>query len=380
MKVAAFVLLMFAFFSIRTLAQELVSTLSLTAEAGYLTNTYLHPVLPLWVAADAPFVGLAPTGSVAWHGKQSYAAFEGRLRLLELADRGGIWWMGGPQAHLRHRLHRRVAVGIDGSASRIEMGTPQWLAWLAPYLSLQLGSRLQLSGRGGLSYRRYDAAEDHAAFEQESFFGVAQLAFLSGGSWQASGHVYVTESAATDAAGIGGTLGYSLTPTLSLGAELAAEWFGSGASNRKASGYVEWTPTGRASWTAQFGVQRFDLEQSADFFAAAGFTYRLRHRKDLDPSRLDWIQHGDEVAVRYRYDDGGTLFIVGDFNDWRVGATRLERASKNAYVARLALEPGAYEYRIVAVEGGLRRWLPLPEDALTTDDEFGGTNGILIVE
>lgn len=385
MRNAVLLTITVALLPMRSSGQELVSTLSLTAEAGYLTNTYLHPVLPLWVPVDAPFLGLAPSARLGWTGEKTYAALEGQLRLIELTDRSGLWWMGNSQARVHRSLGQTFALGLDGSASRIQMGTEQWLAWGGPYVTARFGTSIHLTMRLGMSYRRYDGADAGSSFAQNSYFGVTQLSVLPPGAWELGGYAYAAHSASQGAGplGGGGRVSYSLADDWSLGAEVGAERFSPTMASWQSAGIIDWDMSDAVSWSARIGMQRFlnGAGSTTDVFSSVGLTYRLQHRRRRSPPpTMLWRQHGDEVVLRYRYDDNGKLFLVGDFNEWRIGETALQNHSADVYTVRLSLSPGSYEYKIIAVEDGTRRWLPLPEDALTTDDEFGGTNGILLVE
>lgn len=385
MKVAAFLMLIALSIPIRSSAQDLHGTFALAAEAGYLTNTYLHPVLPIWIAADAPFVGLEPSARFAWMGTKTYAAIDGRLRLIERMDPEELWSMATSQARLDHRLHRNVAVGVDGSVSRIRFGTNQWLVWGGPYVRTRLGSNVNFTVRGGASYRSYDGTENAATFDQTNTFAVAQMDVSAAGPWTVSGHAFASRPVSDEgtAAGGGGSIHYYITSRLSLSVEAGAERFGPDASTRRSAASVTWDARDAVSWSARFGLQQFvnGSGASPDVFASIGISYRWTRHKDLSPPPpIVWTQQGGELILRYAYDGDGELYLVGDFNDWTVGEIALRNVSEDVYSARLSLPPGRYEYKIMLVEGGVQRWLPLPDDVLTTDDDFGDTNGILLVE
>jgi len=44
------------------------------------------------------------------------------------------------------------------------------------------------------------------------------------------------------------------------------------------------------------------------------------------------------------------------------------------------LDSGAYEYKILLVEGDAEKWLELSEDTFTVNDGFGGENGLIIID
>ncbi|HEU5218969.1 MAG TPA: isoamylase early set domain-containing protein [Gemmatimonadales bacterium] len=69
-----------------------------------------------------------------------------------------------------------------------------------------------------------------------------------------------------------------------------------------------------------------------------------------------------------------SVTVVGDFNDWSLSATPLERAGE-VWSVSVPLGPGRYRYAFV-VNGDI--WRPDPE-APRTDDEFGRANSVVTV-
>jgi hypothetical protein len=94
------------------------------------------------------------------------------------------------------------------------------------------------------------------------------------------------------------------------------------------------------------------------------------------PSR--WVVDGNRAELAVAHDDGGYLFLVGDFNGWAEPGVPLH---PEGHVYRVALElpPGNYAYKIAVEDERGRRWLSLPADLATESDSFGGRNGLLII-
>ena len=68
--------------------------------------------------------------------------------------------------------------------------------------------------------------------------------------------------------------------------------------------------------------------------------------------------------------------MVGDFNDWSMSATPLERApGDGVWYVTVPLEPGRYRYAFV-VNGAI--WRSDPE-APAAEDEFGRANSVVTV-
>jgi 1,4-alpha-glucan branching enzyme len=73
--------------------------------------------------------------------------------------------------------------------------------------------------------------------------------------------------------------------------------------------------------------------------------------------------------------DASRVFLVGDFNDWNPGATRMRRMKDGTFRARLDLEPGEYQYKFVVD----REYLADPGAERTVADPYGGLNGVIVV-
>lgn len=70
--------------------------------------------------------------------------------------------------------------------------------------------------------------------------------------------------------------------------------------------------------------------------------------------------------------------VVGDFNDWQAEATPLRRAGDGGvWTVEVTLPPGHHHYAFI-VDG--QAWMPDPNAPLTTDDDFGKPNSVVVVE
>ena len=74
--------------------------------------------------------------------------------------------------------------------------------------------------------------------------------------------------------------------------------------------------------------------------------------------------------------EASAVAVVGDFNDWSMSATPLERApGDGVWYVTVPLEPGRYRYAFV-VNGAI--WRSDPE-APAAEDEFGRANSVVTV-
>ncbi len=114
--------------------------------------------------------------------------------------------------------------------------------------------------------------------------------------------------------------------------------------------------------------------------------YRLLHLvvlAALVPALLLPRPHGlsaedfRKVTLRYQDDEAVSVHVVGSFNNWRPGASELQKSGKGLWTITLSLPPGVYQY-MLAIDG--KRWIPDPNVQQTVQDGFGTINSILSVD
>lgn len=91
------------------------------------------------------------------------------------------------------------------------------------------------------------------------------------------------------------------------------------------------------------------------------------------PARTDTVQ-----LVRFVFVDGGasSVELVGDFNEWEQGATRLNRSgAPGVWAVSVPLSPGRHEYAFI-INGS--RWVADPLAVRSTDD-FGTESSVIRV-
>ncbi|NNM33879.1 MAG: hypothetical protein HKO53_12470, partial [Gemmatimonadetes bacterium] len=82
-----------------------------------------------------------------------------------------------------------------------------------------------------------------------------------------------------------------------------------------------------------------------------------------------------EVRFLCKADDGATVHLAGDFNQWSDSAQKMEKAADGVFQAVLPLTPGRYQYKFVI--GG--SWKEDPHARAFQDDGFGGQNSVVEV-
>ncbi|MEW6721101.1 MAG: isoamylase early set domain-containing protein [Thermodesulfobacteriota bacterium] len=84
---------------------------------------------------------------------------------------------------------------------------------------------------------------------------------------------------------------------------------------------------------------------------------------------------GKKVKFEYSAPEAKEVFLAGNFNRWDTRANPMKKDRKGIWKATLSLEPGRYEYRLIA-DGG---WENDPSCADCVANEFGGENCVRIV-
>jgi 1,4-alpha-glucan branching enzyme len=69
------------------------------------------------------------------------------------------------------------------------------------------------------------------------------------------------------------------------------------------------------------------------------------------------------------------VYLAGDFNEWDIKATPMEKDSSGCWQAEVDLAPGVYEYRYY-VDGA---WQDDPEAPSSVPNPFGSRNCVLSI-
>ena len=380
--------------------QQLHGALSLTSEAGYLTNAYLDPSFPVWERTSrAPFIGLQPIARLSWTDDRNHVMVEGSGQYTLFPATATHWWRGQGRLRLQHALSNRWRVGLQGAGSRMHTTFGQQFLWGAPYVRWNVTPQLHLGLRAGGTVQYYDIAEG----QSESVWMSSPFVMIESGLWRrpwsAQGSIYYSQTTETGTSSLGLTLQASrrVTSTMRLGMQAGTDRYGyAGASGEStlparsdrlwhAATNLHWTPHDRWTLSAQLGLQHYQTSTSFqdpnDVYASLGVTYQWQSQRSLrkKPKPL-WVQEANQVRLQIPYDGGEQLYLVGDFNNWQQKDIPLHEASGAFYTAKLALKPGTYQYRVQIVEdNGETRWLSFPEHALTVNDGYGSENGVIYV-
>jgi len=71
--------------------------------------------------------------------------------------------------------------------------------------------------------------------------------------------------------------------------------------------------------------------------------------------------------------DANRVYLAGDFNSWDPGKQRMAKYRDGSFRTRVALDPGAYQYKFVA-DG---RWVDDADAPERVANPFGTANGVV---
>lgn len=94
---------------------------------------------------------------------------------------------------------------------------------------------------------------------------------------------------------------------------------------------------------------------------------------------MDQISERAAPGVRHDFrlqtGDADQVCLVGNFNQWKICVTPLERTDEGIWRVTVQLPPGRHEYMFV-VDG---QWLTDPEASVRIDDGFGNQNAVIFL-
>lgn len=400
-------------------AQQWDAVFSLDSRVGYSSNTYLNPFLSEWdPAAESGFNLTSIMGKTYWYKNKSSFSVTGGVFYEPLFKSGPGSWKGGMGlVDFNYRLTGKLRGGIEAGASYLSNSYSRTLTWFQPKVTWFISPFSLLRLKAGSNFRRYNNYPDG----QEGYnrFDLYALEFETwpGSRWQVTAGLYGGLNTLPDI-----QEGFNIRTT-------AGYHFHNGASINLFSGLEQYQieitesggnlpgpggglPSGGPSSTTdvntdrmlRFGVNgsmpinsRFSLFGTAerlqfysetssfttgDYQVSGGvrFSFEPRIRSSSKVISPDWQINRDRQEVRVQFSGEGRLYLVGDFNNWKKAGIPLRKQSKNTYVTTLSLPAGAYEYKILHVQGDTEAWINFSGDIYTVDDGFGSENAMLLVE
>lgn len=389
--------------------QEIRGGLEVRSEGGYLTNPFLDPMASFWDPTfESSFVAVGSTARVAWSGRRSSMEATASGRFVNFTEGFDSWSSGNLTVSGTRALGGSMSMGIDVGGRIFRGDIHQESVYVVPNLRWRVTPRTRLTVRPGVSHQT-TAIASGASSSSTSLVGSVGVKQWVG--WQTrigaslQGSRTEVPGGNETFSGVGGSVNLTrrllgrgsvraVLGLLQYGYEVAAEG-GTGplqAEEIRQQDYL-WRATLAAEWPLSSRVSLFARTRGARFHSSttAEATHDLQVSSGLrvslrgsiyalsEPEPV-WTQDGDIVRFRVVYEGEGALFLVGDFNDWDSPGRPMQASGGDVYTAELRLNSGTHRYRIRIQRGGDEEWLPLPEHTLQTTDDFGGTNGLLIIE
>lgn len=403
------------------MSQNLETIFSVESRAGYSTNTYLHPFVNEWDSSDeGTFARVLPSAQLFW-GSSGFTAEASAGYLYEsIFDTRNSWNGAFGTARLRYRFTESLSAGVETSGSRMNSASTKQNLSVLPEVtwSPSLFSRIQ--AKTGSSYREYSGlgqgeVEESDFSDRFDLYGIElehwptlQWKIQGSGYGLAGENILNNHSVALSLSRlvqqkVGITLSVSVnryTNNFAVSAETGGLPSGAGQPGTEdeiieqtdrllRSGIsVSFPIAGNVTGSGILGHHTFwagNGESRSDIAASVGIRYSVsgsslfnqRHNR-LEP---EWEKRtNDAVVVSVNFSGDGDLYLTGEFNDWERPGVALSRQNQKRLAARVDLEPGIYEYKVILIRYGEESWVELSDDTMTVSDGFGGTNGLIFIE
>lgn len=381
----------------------------MSTEGGYLTNPFLDPMASFWDPTfESSFVAVGSTAWLAWTGRRSSMQATASGRFANFTNGFDSWSSGNFTVSGTRSLARRVRIGIDTGGRVFRGGVHQESVYAVPNLMWRVTPRTRLTIRPGVSHQTTAIASGESSSSTSLIGSVGVEQWIG---WQTRIGVSLQGSRTEipggeeTFSGFGGSvdLRHQVLGRGSVQAALGLLQYGYAVTAEGGTGPVQpqeirqqdylWRATLAAEWPLSSRISLFAHTRGArfqssmteqathDLQVSGGLRVSLRGAiyEPREPKPV-WTQDGDIVRFRVVYEGEGDVFLFGDFNDWDFPGHPMRERGGDVYTAGLRLDPGTYRYRIRVQRGGDERWLPLPEHTLQATDDYGGTNGLLIIE
>jgi hypothetical protein len=409
-------------------AQQLEGYLSVDSRTGYSTNTLLTPFFGEWDRTSPAGYGyISPMGMLmVYTGGLSVEAAAGGVFESFTGDRQNLFG-GYGMINARFRINDSFSAGIETGGSAVTTSFDRTMYWAQPVISWSPTLFTRVNARTGSSFRFYgngatvEAGEETEGEENEladrtrfDLYGL-ELETWPNFRWKIRAGLYGDLSAPSDNLNLAGSVEHQVNSSLRLTARAGMDQyrFQFATQNGPGGGPPIGGPPGTGNGTVvvedtdrifRIGVSaNYQVHRNVTLFAMADqlslnssgadesiqdYQLSAGARFTIRPSfgggtkaEPDWRTNGNQVLrLKINYSGDGQLYLIGDFNDWEHPGVPLSRQDSRRYVARLSLDSGAYEYKILLIEGDEEKWIEFTDETITVRDGFGGENGLLIIE
>ncbi|MEX0648698.1 MAG: glycogen-binding domain-containing protein [Balneolaceae bacterium] len=393
--------------------QDWQAAFNLDSRVGYTTNTYLNPFISDWdPSVNTGFGFLAPVARVSMNKNNFSSDMTGGIVYEPMFDGQPSWKGGFGVLGSRYRLTEKLFGGVEAGGSYFSGASEQKLFWMVPVITFSPSLFTQFRLKAGSSFREssVEEREGYSRFDSYSF----ELETWPGFNWQLKGGIYGNLDQPANGLSTVISADHLFTTSLRFSVRAGLESYQYQVATETGGGGQP--PVGgprppgeqisdeadrffRIGISSTYQVNRsFAVTLNADHLSyfstvsdevptdvhiSAGFRYSFSPGPGTKSrAHAEWKQNGSQtIFLRIKGAENGQLYLIGDFNDWEHPGIPLSRQQQNRYAVQLALEPGAYEYKILLIDSsGEETWMELSDDTYTVPDGFDGENGLIFIE
>lgn len=405
-----------------SMAQNWQTVFSVDSRIGYSSNTYLNPFFAEWDDTVESGYGLASVfGQSFWSDNSNSVDITLGAVAEPFFGSQNLWKGGLGVVDYRRRLFSSLNGGIEAGGSYFSSNFTRTMVWGQPYVTWFLSPFTSLKLKAGVNHRAYTNFSDSLNTNRRfDFYGLQfetwpsykwqlQAGFFSSlnrfpsvqeqfSSTLSAGYFFLNGTSVTATVGIE-QYAFDFSSTTDSGPPGGGPPFGGrpeqAETSREFDRIIKLGVTGNypinktiSVFTRIEGLNRnisTTTESINDIQISGGvrisFQPNIITRSSHGTIEPEWNRRrGSEMTVNVNFSRGGRLYLVGDFNNWNRTGIPLTKTSKKTFTTELNLDVGAYEYKILHVEGDTEEWLEFSKDTYTVDDGFGGENAMILVE
>lgn len=405
----------------RGVAQQWQTVISLDSRVGYSTNTFLNSFLAEWnTGTQSPYSITSVFGKSYWYKDQFSTSITGGLFYEPVFGTVTDNWRGGVGlADLNYRLSNAVSLGVEGGGSFLKGNFSRSLSWVQPKITWFYSPFSLVRIKAGSNFRSYSNYAGSNSYDRYDLYALEFETWPSY-QWQLQAGLYGNLNTLPD-------VQQGFNSMIS-----AAYHFNKGTNIRFKTGLQQYQlslvsntggsgggppggglpPNSGTSQTTTVNTDRiwrlgidasiplnerfsvfssaemlyYDAESSGisrtDYEVSAGVRFSFEPKFNTKRAGVtpDWEIGRSSQKISVNYSKGGQLYLVGTFNNWNTPGIPLSKQTDNTYVTTLSLSPGAYEYRLLRVQGNTREWLEFSNETYTVDDGFDSENAMILVE
>lgn len=421
-----FIILLLSLIPCLAVAQNWQTVVSVDSRVGYSSNTYLNPFFAEWdESVNSGYGLLSVFGQSFWSDSKNSVDITLGLVAEPFLSNQNLWRGGLGMVEYRRRFSPNFNGGIEAGSSYFSSNFNRTMIWGQPYITWFASPFTSLKLKLGVSHRAYTNFSDSLNTNRRFDFYGLEFESWPTYNWQLKASLFSSLDklpAVNEQFSSSVSVGYVFLDGSSLTARAGIEQFGfefATTTNTGGGGPPIGTPGGGTEPGTQTQTnQEFDrilrlsltgnypINKTVSIFASVeGLNRNITTteetindiqvsggvRLSLQPNIIrrssnriiepEWQQKRERLmAMNINFSGGGRLYLVGDFNNWNRAGIPLTQKTKKTYAAEIPLESGAYEYKILHVEGDTEEWLKFSNDTYTVDDGFGGENAMLLVE